>query len=441
MYIERNEYIEKLNRRKWNGRVKVIAGLRRSGKSFLLFELFKKQLISEGVNESNIISLALDSLDNTALTDPYVLYDYIKDKITDKSEAYYVFLDEIQYTISPEELRQKDIPPRIYGVLNGLLQMKNVDVYVTGSNSKLLSEDIMTEFRGRGDVVSVFPLSFKEFLPASGKNKEEAFNDYMLYGGLPLVLSYSTMEEKAAYLESLFSEIYLKDIIERYRITKPEVLSNLVNVVCFQTGSLTNISKITDTVNSMMRNKKDERIAHATISSYFKYLMDSFLFSEAKRYDIRGKSYFDGISKYYPTDTGLRNARLNFRQIEETHLMENIIFNYLKSSGFRVDVGVIVKNRTDKDGKHIRVPYEIDFVVNKGMYQYYIQSAFRMENAEKMEQELYPFSITGNSFKKIVVTRHELLPHYDDELLPHYDEKGIFHVGITDFLLGDYLKE
>ncbi len=433
MYIERNEYIEKLNRRKWNGRVKVIAGLRRSGKSFLLFELFKKQLISEGVNESNIISLALDSLDNTALTDPYVLYDYIKDKITDKSEAYYVFLDEIQYTISPEELRQKDIPPRIYGVLNGLLQMKNVDVYVTGSNSKLLSEDIMTEFRGRGDVVSVFPLSFKEFLPASGKNKEEAFNDYMLYGGLPLVLSYSTMEEKAAYLESLFSEIYLKDIIERYRITKPEVLSNLVNVVCFQTGSLTNISKITDTVNSMMRNKKDERIAHATISSYFKYLMDSFLFSEAKRYDIRGKSYFDGISKYYPTDTGLRNARLNFRQIEETHLMENIIFNYLKSSGFRVDVGVIVKNRTDKDGKHIRVPYEIDFVVNKGMYQYYIQSAFRMETAEKMERELYPFSITGNSFKKIVVTRHELLPHYD--------ENGIFHVGIIDFLLGDYLRE
>lgn len=433
MYIERNEYIEKLNRRKWNGRVKVIAGLRRSGKSFLLFELFKKQLISEGVNESNIISLALDSLDNTALTDPYVLYDYIKDKITDKSEAYYVFLDEIQYTISPEELRQKDIPPRIYGVLNGLLQMKNVDVYVTGSNSKLLSEDIMTEFRGRGDVVSVFPLSFKEFLPASGKNKEEAFNDYMLYGGLPLVLSYSTMEEKAAYLESLFSEIYLKDIVERYRITKPEVLSNLVNVVCSQTGSLTNISKITDTVNSMMRNKKDERIAHATISSYFKYLMDSFLFSEAKRYDIRGKSYFDGISKYYPTDTGLRNARLNFRQIEETHLMENIIFNYLKSSGFRVDVGVIVKNRTDKDGKHIRVPYEIDFVVNKGMYQYYIQSAFRMETAEKMERELYPFSITGNSFKKIVVTRHELLPHYD--------ENGIFHVGIIDFLLGDYLRE
>ena len=433
MYIERNEYIEKLNRRKWNGRVKVIAGLRRSGKSFLLFELFKKQLISEGVNESNIISLALDSLDNTALTDPYVLYDYIKDKITDKSEAYYVFLDEIQYTISPEELRQKDIPPRIYGVLNGLLQMKNVDVYVTGSNSKLLSEDIMTEFRGRGDVVSVFPLSFKEFLPASGKNKEEAFNDYMLYGGLPLVLSYSTMEEKAAYLESLFSEIYLKDIVERYRITKPEVLSNLVNVVCSQTGSLTNISKITDTVNSMMRNKKDERIAHATISSYFKYLMDSFLFSEAKRYDIRGKSYFDGISKYYPTDTGLRNARLNFRQIEETHLMENIIFNYLKSSGFRVDVGVIVKNRTDKDGKHIRVPYEIDFVVNKGMYQYYIQSAFRMETAEKMERKLYPFSITGNSFKKIVVTRHELLPHYD--------ENGIFHVGIIDFLLGDYLRE
>ena len=310
MYIERNEYIEKINRRKWNGRVKVIAGLRRSGKSFLLFELFKKQLISDGVSERNIISIALDSLDNAHLTDPYVLYDYLKNKIESKDEEYYVFLDEIQYAISRVELKQKDKPPRIYGVLNGLLQMKNVDVYVTGSNSKLLSEDIMTEFRGRGDVVSVFPLSFKEFLPASGKDKEEAFDEYMLYGGLPLVLSYSTMEEKAAYLEYLFNEIYFKDIVERYRITKPEVLSNIVDVVCSQTGSLTNINKITDTVNSMMKNKKDERVANATISSYFKYLMDSFIFSEAKRYDIRGKSYLEGITKYYPADTGLRNARL-----------------------------------------------------------------------------------------------------------------------------------
>lgn len=431
--IERKNYLDKLIAKKWNGRIKIIAGLRRAGKSFLLFELFREHLISSGVKQENIITLALDSIENEKYTDPYTLYDYLKSRIADKTEEYYILLDEIQYAISSAELRDKDKPPRLYGVLNGLIGMKNADVYITGSNSRLLSDDIMTEFRGRGDVVSVYPLSFDEFLPASGKDKEAAFDDYLLYGGLPLVLSFDSMEDKADYLDSLFTEIYIKDMIERYRIEKPEVLLQITDTICSQTGSLTNISTIANAVNSINKNRLTERVSNSTIASYIRYLKDSFLFSEARRYDIRGKSYLENTAKYYPADTGLRNARLNFRQIEPTHLMENAIYNYLKCKGFRVDVGVIIRNRTDKTGKHIRVPYEIDFVVNKGMYQYYIQSAFSMESDEKTERELYPFSITGDSFRKIVVTRHELMPHYDS--------KGIFHVGVVDFLLGDYLKD
>lgn len=432
MYIEREDYLERLIKKMWNGRIKIIAGLRRSGKSFLLFSIFKDYLINSGVKEDNIISLNLDSIENESYTDPEVLYDYVKSRIIERKQEYYVFLDEIQYAISSEELKNKDKPPRLYGVLNGLLAMKNVDVYVTGSNSKLLSEDIMTEFRGRGDVLSLYPLSFKEFLPASGKNKEEAFNDYMLYGGLPLVLSYYTMEEKAAYLNDLYKEIYFKDIVERYKIQRPDALSSLTDVLCSQTGSLVNINKLTDTINSVMKLKKEERVANSTISSYVGYLKDSFLFSYSQRYDIRGKKYFESQGKYYSTDIGLRNARLNFRQIEQTHLMETVIYNHLKQQGFLVDVGVIQRNEVNAQKQHVRVPYEIDFVVNKGMYQYYIQSAFMMDSEEKKRKELFPFSITGNSFKKIVVTRYELMPHYD--------ENGFFHVGIIDFLLNDYLS-
>ena len=433
MYIERNEYLEKLKAKRWNGQIKVITGLRRSGKSFLLFNIFRDYLISSGVKEANIITLALDDIENIAYTDPFKLNEYIKSRIKSSTEEYYVLIDEIQYAISSKELKDKDNPPLLYGVLNGLLRLRNVDVYVTGSNSKLLSTDVMTEFRGRGDEVRVYPLSFKEYLPASGKDNDAAFNDYMLYGGLPLSVTKTSHEEKASYLDKLFTEIYFKDIIERNNVKRPDVLAELTDVLSSAAGSLTNILNLTNAVNSRKNAKGDSIVSENTIRSYTGYLEEAFLFSQARRYDIRGKAYFESQSKYYPADTGLRNARLGFRQIEQTHLMENIIYNYLIQKEYSVDVGVVEKYITESNGKRKNQQYEIDFVVNKGMFQYYIQSAFSLDSEEKEQRELYPFSIVGNSFRKIVVTRSELMPHYDDN--------GILHVGIIDFLLGDYLSE
>ena len=433
MYIERNEYLEKLKAKRWNGQIKVITGLRRSGKSFLLFNIFRDYLISSGVKEENIITLALDDIGNIAYTDPFKLDEYIKIRIKSSTEEYYVLIDEIQYAISSKELKDKDNPPLLYGVLNGLLRLRNVDVYVTGSNSKLLSTDVMTEFRGRGDEVRVYPLSFKEYLPASGKDNDAAFDDYMLYGGLPLSVTKTSHEEKASYLDKLFTEIYFKDIIERNNVKRPDVLAELTDVLSSAAGSLTNILNLTNAVNSRKNAKRDSIVSENTIRSYTGYLEEAFLFSQARRYDIRGKAYFESQSKYYPADTGLRNARLGFRQIEQTHLMENIIYNYLIQKEYSVDVGVVEKYITESNGKRKNQQYEIDFVVNKGMFQYYIQSAFSLDSAEKKQRELYPFSIVGNSFRKIVVTRSELMPHYDDN--------GILHVGIIDFLLGDYLSE
>ena len=309
--------------------------------------------------------------------------------------------------------------------------MQNADVYVTGSNSRMLSSDIMTEFRGRGDEITVYPLSFSEYLPASGKSRDEAFNDYMLYGGLPAILSIETMERKASYLSDLFTEIYFRDIVERYRIVHEDILEELTDVLSSAAGSITNVNRLTNAINSMKSLSRNNAVSNATIKSYLEHLQDSFLFSRAKRYDIRGKEYFGSQSKFYPMDTGLRNARLNFRLVDPTRLMENAIYIYLRQKGFLVDAGMIEKNAVEPDGRHRRIPLEIDFIVNKGMYRYYIQSAFSMEDPEKERKELYPFSIVGNSFRKIVVTRNELLPHYDD---------GILHVGVIDFLLGDYLS-
>ena len=433
MYIERKEYLDRLIDHRWNGQIKVITGLRRSGKSFLLFTIFRNHLIAEGVREENIISIALDTLENEAYRNPYALNDYLKARIADKHQEYYVLIDEVQYAISRKELMDRDNPPRLYGVLNVLLAMGNADVYVTGSNSKLLSSDVMTEFRGRGDEIRVYPLSFSEYLPVSGKDKEEAFNDYMLYGGLPLAVQKKTFEEKASYLDKLFRAIYFKDIEERNGIQQPEILSQLTDGLCSTAGSLTNIAKLTNSINSIKKTKKDNAVSENTVRKYVSLLEDAFLFSCSRRYDIRGKAYFESQSKYYPTDTGLRNARLGFRQVEASHLMENIIYNHLIQKGYLVDVGVIERNATDSDGRRHRIQHEIDFVVSKGMFQYYIQSAFSMEDASKEEKELYPLSITGNSFRKIVITRHELIPHYDSS--------GILHVGVTDFILGDYLSE
>ena len=431
MVIERNSYLEKLMKKMWNGQIEVITGLRRSGKSFLLFNLFRSKLLSDGVQEKDIVSLALDEEESIAFRDPSKLNEYLKKKTADSSRKYYVLLDEVQYAISKEELRSKE-PPRLYGVLNGLLRKNNIDVYVTGSNSKLLSSDVMTGFRGRGDELQVFPLSFKEFLPASGKDKEEALNDYMLYGGMPLVLHYDTLEEKAGYLSNLFNEIYFKDIEERYSLKKGDVLEDLTDVLCSVDGLIVNYEKLADTVNSVRRSKLKDRVDTQTIRTYAGYLEDSFLFDTAKRYDLRGKTYFASQCKLFPSDTGLRNARLNFRHIEPPRLMENVIYNFLKQNGFLVDVGSIEKSVRSENGKYRRVQYEIDFVVDKGMYQYYLQSAYSVDDPEKLKREVYPFSIVHNSFRKILVSRYSLHPYYDED--------GILHIGLSDLLLGDYLS-
>ena len=425
MLVKRDRYLKKLIRKKWNGRIKVICGLRRSGKSTILFELFKEHLIKEGVSENNIISLALDDDQNTIYRDPYKLSEYVRGIVTNSAERYYVLIDEIQYAISKEELRNPDQPVRMYSVLNGFLHMKNIDVYVTGSNSKLLSKDISTEFRGRGDTINIYPLSFKEFYSASGLEKNDAYNEYMTYGGMPYLLSLDNDDEKYQYLEDLFEEIYFKDIEERYAIQLPGVLRELTSSLCSSVGSLTNASKIARTVNSAKNLRTDSE----TISRYLGYLTDSFLFEEALRFDVKGKKYFDYPSKYYCTDIGLRNVRLGLRQQEETHIMENLIFNELIVRGYKVDVGVVPVWMTLENKKRTLKDLEIDFVARKGGKEYYIQSALRMDDEEKQKTELRSLREVKNSFKKIVVSKSYGKSWTDDT--------GILRIGLIDFLLDE----
>ena len=423
MLIQRDKYVQQLIKKQWNGRIKVICGLRRCGKSTVLFELFKDHLIREGVPQDHIIALALDTDINSAFRDPEALSAYVHEKASDPDEKYYVFLDEIQYAISREELKNPDKPVRIYSVLNGFLQMKNIDVYVTGSNSKLLSKDISTEFRGRGDVVNIYPLSFKEFYEASGMEKRDAYDEYMTYGGMPYLLSLESDEEKYDYLDQLFEEIYFKDIEERYDIKLPGVLRDMTSCLCSSTGSLTNASKLARTVNSTKNVKTDSE----TISLYLSYLTDSFLFQKADRYDVKGKKYFEYPSKYYCTDVGLRNARLNFRQQDENHIMENIVYNELLYRGFSVDVGVVEIREKQPDGKMTRKQLEVDFVANSGSKRYYIQSAFSVSAPEKEDQEKRPFLRFNDSFKKIILVR--------ENIKVRRDENGIVTMGLLDFLL------
>lgn len=345
--IERRKYLDALIRRQWNHRIKVITGIRRCGKSTLLFELFREYLLSSGVSENNIISLALDDDLNEKYRDPHCLSAYVRELASDPAQKYYVLIDEIQFAISKEELRQKDQPVRLYSVLNGFLRLKNIDVYVTGSNSKMLSKDISTEFRGRGDEVKVYPLSFREFYEACGQDKMDAYNEYSMYGGMPYLFTLDRDEDKYQYLSNLFEEIYFKDIEERYSIALPGVLRELTSDLCSSIGSLTNANKISRTLQSVKHMKVDSE----TISLYLNYLTESFLFSEAVRYDIKGKKYFDYPSKYYCTDIGLRNVRLGLRQQEETHIMENLIYNELIVRGCHVDVGVIPIVEKNQEGK------------------------------------------------------------------------------------------
>ena len=410
MEIRRDIYLNKLISKKHNGLIKVVTGMRRCGKSYLLFNLFKEYLVNEGVNENHIIEIAFDSFENRKYRDPEVLFPYLMEKIADK-EMYYVLLDEVQMLDDFES------------VLNSLGRKKNVDVYVTGSNAKFLSKDIITEFRGRGDEVHMYPLTYSEFMSVYDGDKQEGWRDYVLFGGIPLVLGFETADQKSDFLKSLFEETYISDITGRNNIRNKAELEELLNILSSAIGSLTNPSKLSATFKSV----KNKTISKDTIIKYIDYLKDSFIIDSAIRYDIKGKKYINTPSKYYFTDLGLRNARLNFRQVEETHAMENIIFNELKVRGYNVDVGVVVMNEVDKNGKKIRKQLEVDFVCNKGSKRFYIQSAYALPDKEKMEQEQRSLVNTGDGFKKIIITKDAVAPLYNDE--------GILVMSVFDFLL------
>lgn len=420
--IKRDKYLQKIISKKDNGLIKVITGIRRCGKSFLLFTLYYNYLVKSGVDKDHIIVITLDDDENKEFRDPIKLSKYIREKIFD-SKMYYILIDEVQYAITNNELRNTD-EIMLYNVLNGLMRLHNVDVYVTGSNSKMLTKDVLTAFRGRGDEVNIYPLTFKEYYDYVGGERFSTFEEYALYGGMPLILSKNNDEEKANYLKNLFTEVYFKDIVERYNIEFPDVLSELTDDLCSFIGSLTNANKIANTLKSLKKIK----VSSLTIANYLEYLSESFLFNNAKRYDVKGKKYFEYPSKYYCADIGLRNARLNFRQLEETHIIENIIYNELLSRGYLVDVGV-VEIVEIKEGHRSKKQCEINFVVNKGSKKYYIQSAVDVSDSEKLNTEIRPLKKTNDFFKKILITK--------TFMKPWYDEDGILHLGLYDFLLDE----
>lgn len=407
--IKRDLYLHRLIDRMNNGSVKVVTGIRRCGKTVLLFDIFADYLRSTGVDDTHILKYTLDNIKMRRLRNPEKLYDDITAKLTDNG-TFYLFLDEIQYVDDFSEL------------INSLSQLRNVDTYVTGSNSKFLSSDILTQFRGRGDEVRVYPLSFSEFYSARGGDKNEAWDEYHLYGGMPALFERKTDEQKTEYLKALMSKVYLSDIVERNRVQYPDEMESMVDFLCSAIGSLTNPKKISDTLKSV----KGKSISDVTAKNYLNYLTDAFLFESAKRFDVKGKKYFETPLKYYMADVGLRNARLNFRQVEENHIMENVIFNELKIRGYSVDVGVVESKET-VDGKRRLKQLEIDFVANKGSKKYYIQSAYEMPTEEKLRQEKRSLVKVGDSFKKIVVVK--------DNISPQTDENGIVTMGLINFLL------
>ena len=420
--IKRDEYLSRIIDRKENGLIKVITGIRRCGKSFLLFNLFYDYLIESGVKEEQIITIALDDDIFVKYRDPDELSKYIRRKIVN-SDMYYILIDEVQYAITKDELKNPE-NIRLYNVLNGLMRLRNVDIYVTGSNSKMLTKDVLTAFRGRGDEVKIYPISFKEYYSFVGGDKADAYEEYALYGGMPLVLTKKSDADKMNYLQTLFTEVYFKDIVERYDIELSDVLSELTDDLCSSVGSLTNASKISNTLQTV----KNIKVSGTTVSNYLNYLIESFLFSNAKRYDVKGKKYFEYPSKYYCTDIGLRNARLNFRQQEETHIMENIIYNELLCREYSVDVGVVEIVETNA-GKRSKKQCEIDFVVNRGSKKYYIQSALNVSEPSKLETELRPLKNTKDFFKKIIISK--------TSMKPWTDEDGILHLGLYEFLLNE----
>lgn len=410
MEIKRDYYLNKLITKKHNGLIKVITGIRRCGKSYLLFTLFKNHLTKSGVADDHIIEIPFDSFENKKYRDPEILYPYVKEQIADDG-MYYILLDEVQLLDEFES------------VLNGFMRMKNVDVYVTGSNARFLSKDIITEFRGRGDELHIQPLSFAEFMSVYDGNKYDGWNEYVLYGGLPPVVLLRTAEQKIELLKSLFQETYINDIISRHSVKHRDEFEELINILASAIGLLTNPKKLTDTFKS----KKNKVISSNTIKSYLDYLCDAYVVSRATRYDIKGKKYIDTPQKYYFSDVGIRNACINFRQLEENHTMENIIYNELIARNFNVDVGIITATGKDNDGKSVRKQLEVDFVCNKGSKRYYIQSAFSIPDREKMEQESNSLLRIDDSFKKIIVVK--------DLPAPTYTENGILVISVYDFLL------
>ena len=424
MEIKRDSYLKQLISYRFDGLVKVITGIRRCGKSYLLKKIYREYLLQNGVRKDQIIIIELDLAKDIRFRNPLELSSFVREMVEGKKEEYYLFVDEIQMSDEvPNPYNGSGKKITFYDALNDLRSLPNLDVYVTGSNSKMLSSDILTEFRGRSDEIRVHPLSFAEYYSAVGGDKSEAFDDYSFYGGMPLIISRPDDGAKMNYLKSLVSEVYIKDIAERKRIERQDVLEMIIDLLCSSIGSLTNPNKIADT----LRSKQTAGVSPNTIRAYIGHLEDSFLFSESKRYDVKGKSYFDSPNKYYSEDLGLRNARIGFRQQEMTHIMENIIYNELVIRQFSVDVGVVYARTVNRNGNSVRTPREIDFIVTSGSKKTYIQSAYSMPTEEKREAELRPFALTGDSFPKIVV-RKDIGKRW-------YDEKGILNINIIDFLL------
>ena len=418
--IQRDFYLNRLIRHMWNGEIKVVTGIRRCGKSVLLFELFNNYLLSQGVEENHILKIELDQRRFYRFRNPITLCEFVESVVTKHpEEKFYLFIDEVQFTFKVIDRENGDIEVSIYDMLNELKSYKNLDVYVTGSNSKMLSKDIATEFRGRATQIHVYPLSFDEFYAYVGGEKKTALDQYMLYGGMPRIVALEDEKDKKAYLSNLYEELYVKDIVERNKLEREDILNAILDFIASQIGSLTNPTNIANALTSM----RHEPVNNNLVSSYLTHTMDAFLIERARRYDVKGKTYFNYPNKYYYTDLGLRNARLNYRQYDPGHIMENIIYNELVKRGYSVDVGVVTERKNDE-----RIQREIDFVVNDGDRRIYIQSAYQMDTEQKAETELQSLKLTGDFFKKIVIRMD--IPHN------FYDNNGFYHCNLIDFLLG-----
>lgn len=438
MIIKRDEYLNQLLAKRWNGKVKIITGIRRAGKSFLLSTLFKDRLIEEGVGADDFIIIDLDRKSDVKYRNPNNLYDYVMERTRDSSRKFYILIDEIQlsYRVKNDDIDESLVPEEdrdmlyttFYDILNDLMARPNLDVYVTGSNSKMLSKDIVTNFRDRGSEIKVYSLSFAEYLSVTDKEKADAFEEYMMYGGMPLAVLEPDEKEKRKYLQGLFTNVYIKDIVERYKLKDDSILSPLVDALSSAIGSLTNPTRLANTAGSAIGKSP----SHNTIRNYLEYLEDAYLFQCAKRWDVKGRKYFDTIQKYYAMDLGLRNARLNFRQMERSHLMENMIYNELVRRGYSVDVGIVELSRVI-DGKRKMSQYEIDFVVNVGNSKVYIQSALNVDTPEKKAQETFSLKNTDDFFRKIVVL--------DGNSKMWTDEDGVTYIGVIPFLLKDFLSK